>query len=86
VKQHVNVWLLEDCIKVFGGQKGGSASAACREDCSISQITKVKQLFPSTQAENWEVVCVYFFVSLIYFFIMISGHFRVQGGRISCEG
>ena len=61
------MWLLEDCIKLFGGQKDGSASASatCREDCSVNQVIEVKQLFPSTQAENWEVVCVYLFVSLI---------------------
>jgi hypothetical protein len=85
VKQHVNVWLLEDCIKLFCGQKSGSASATCRE-AAASAVIAVKQLFPSTQAENWEVVCVYFFVSLISFCIMISGHFHVQGGRISCKG
>jgi len=41
VKQHVNTWLFEDCVKLFGGQKDGSASATCLEDCSISQVIKV---------------------------------------------
>jgi hypothetical protein len=46
----------------------------------MSQVTdEVKQLCPSTKAENWEVACVFVFVSLVSLFVVTPGHFPGAG-------
>jgi hypothetical protein len=49
---------------------GGIASGACCEDGHVSQVMdEVKQLCPSTKAENWEVLCMYFLFPWFLYFL-----------------